>query len=279
MRAGRFSSSLRRVAVAALTMAVALGLTTSARARQDRLRGRETLPRPDVSESLALVLNIPAFRLDVREDGTIVRSYRVAVGMRRFATPTGDFAISRIIWNPWWHPPDAEWAAKDTITPPGPRNPMGKVKLLLDGPYYLHGTPLVESLGHAASHGCIRMRSEDAADLARLLQRYGGADVSDALMDSVTQSWRPTRTINLAVFVPVTITYELAEVRDSMLMVYPDVYRRAGTAVPQLVMQALVASAIDSADVSPDAVREVIRKAQLEAVSVPVRMVLRRPEQ
>ena len=31
--------------------------------------------------------------------------------------------------------------------------------------YFLHGAPIVSSIGNAASHGCVRMKSEDAIDL------------------------------------------------------------------------------------------------------------------
>ena len=97
------------------------------------------LPR-DVT--LAIEINVPAFRLDVRADTQVIRSFAIAVGMRRYPTPTGDFVISEVQWNPWWNPPDSPWAENDTVTPPGPGNPMGKVKLPLGSLLFVHGTPL-----------------------------------------------------------------------------------------------------------------------------------------
>jgi hypothetical protein len=197
--------------------------------------------------------------------------------MRRYKTPTGEFEISRVIWNPWWYPPDAEWAAKDSVTPPGPSNPMGKVKLLLNGPYYLHGTPLVSSLGSAASHGCVRMRSEDAAELARIAQRHGGADVSAEFMDSVMASWKRTRVVDLDAFIPVSIVYRIAEVRDSMLTVYPDVYRRASSGVAAHVVQALLDQGHDSSQIAMAAVRELVRRGRTKAVTVTLEKLLSTP--
>lgn len=240
-------------------------------------------PRPAAStkagrvqqpQALSLELNIPAFRLDVRDGSTLVRSYPVAVGMRRFKTPTGDFEITRIIWNPWWYPPDAEWAAKDTVTPPGPANPMGKVKLMFNGPYYVHGTPLASSIGRAASHGCVRMRNEDAVDLARIVQKYGGVEVTDLLMDSLTTAWKKTRQLSLASFVPVTIVYRTAEVRDLVLTLYPDVYRRQRDTPYERALAALRAAGIDSAAIDTQAVRRLVHRASRAVVTVPLQQVL-----
>jgi hypothetical protein len=206
--------------------------------------------QPGQSQLLWLELNIPAFRLTVWTDSTLVRSYSVAVGMRRYKTPTGDFEIARIVWNPWWYPPDAEWAALDTVTPPGPGNPMGKVKLMFNGPYYLHGTPAVSSLGHAASHGCVRMRNEDAVELAQLVQRFAGLEVADALLDTLTNTWRKTRVFRLERFTPVTVLYRTAEVSDSVLTLFPDVYRRHPQGLYGPAMLALYDAGVDTISIN-----------------------------
>lgn len=50
---------------------------------------------------LRIVINIPAYRLDVYADSVIVDSAVVAVGAVMFPTPRGSFQITRIEWNPW----------------------------------------------------------------------------------------------------------------------------------------------------------------------------------
>jgi lipoprotein-anchoring transpeptidase ErfK/SrfK len=107
------------------------------------------LARAD-SAPISLALNVPAFRLDVMEDGERTRSYAVAVGSIEYPTPRGQYAITRVEWNPWWIPPESDWARDEKPTPPGPANPMGRVKLHFRPTYYLHGTPSERSIGSAA---------------------------------------------------------------------------------------------------------------------------------
>jgi lipoprotein-anchoring transpeptidase ErfK/SrfK len=112
----------------------------------------------------------------VLRGGETVREYQVAVGQARHPTPTGSFRVNRLIWNPRWVPPDAEWAREKRAREPGdPRNPMGRVKIFFRAPdYYIHGTRETDSLGQAESHGCVRMRNADVIELARMVMENGG---------------------------------------------------------------------------------------------------------
>jgi len=209
---------------------------------------------------LSIEINVPAYRLDVRGDTGIVRSFPVAVGMRRYPTPTGDFEITEVHWNPWWRPPDSPWAEKDTVTPPGPRNPMGKVKLPLGSVLYVHGTPQVASIGTAASHACIRMRNTDAVALAKLVQEYTGTDVPEAATDSLLRRWRPNRRIALESPVPVRIVYHLVELHGDTLVVHPDVYRRGRVTIEADALALLATAGYDTATVDRDLIRSVAEK-------------------
>jgi L,D-transpeptidase ErfK/SrfK len=52
------------------------------------------------------------------------------------------------------------------MIPPGPDNPLGTRALDLSAPgIRIHGTPDDASIGHYASHGCIRMHIPDSEDL------------------------------------------------------------------------------------------------------------------
>jgi lipoprotein-anchoring transpeptidase ErfK/SrfK len=52
----------------------------------------------------------------------------------------------------------------------GPNSPVGVVWIDLDVEHYgIHGTPEPTRVGHAESHGCVRLTNWDAAKLAALV--------------------------------------------------------------------------------------------------------------
>jgi len=141
--------------------------------------GRDTTPEQPTALEAPLVLkaNLGARILFVKRGDSTLKTYAVAVGQEKYPTPLGTFTIRKIVWNPSWKPPpDADWAKGKTAKGPGdPGNPMKVVKIFFQEPdYYIHGTGDVESLGSAASHGCLRMDPSEVADLAKLLMEHGG---------------------------------------------------------------------------------------------------------
>lgn len=127
-------------------------------------------------ENFTLIADVSDRTLYVMSGDRVVRSYPVSVGEPGYDTPTGQFTIRRMIWNPDWRPPPSRWARDKKYEAPGsPGNPMGRVKMFFREPdFYIHGTGLTSSLGNARSHGCIRMRNIDAVELARLVMVNGG---------------------------------------------------------------------------------------------------------
>lgn len=145
---------------AALTLALFLAFAGTARAGELRIE-----------------VDLSAKMLSVYHDGERTDTYTIAVGTDAHPTPTGTFQVRRIIWNPSWvPPPDAEWAEDETRKEPGdPDNPMKTAKIFFDQPdYYIHGTGDVGSLGEEASHGCLRMKPAEVAELARTLMEHEG---------------------------------------------------------------------------------------------------------
>jgi len=134
-----------------------------------------------VTGPLTMAVSTQKKILVVRIGGTEMRRYSVAVGTKSKPTPMGQFTVKHIVWNPSWHPPDEKWAkGKKPAGPGDPKNPMKIVKIFFQEPdYYIHGTDAEDSLGSAASHGCIRMAQEDVYKLARYLQDHAGAAKSD----------------------------------------------------------------------------------------------------
>lgn len=146
-----------------------------------------------ISGPLTMAASTQKKILVVRIGPQDVRHYDVAVGTKKHATPGGRFTVKHIVWNPAWNPPDEKWAKGKDPTPPGhPKNPMRGVKLFFQEPdYYIHGTNDEESIGSAASHGCIRMVEVDAVELARYLMEHTGAGKPDSWYDKVLSGSKP----------------------------------------------------------------------------------------
>lgn len=112
--------------------------------------------------------------------------------------------------------------------PPGPKNPLGRVKFDLPNAFgvYLHDTPSrasIQQSGRAASHGCIRL--SNALGLADALLTDSGG-LSDARRKKLLSTWQ-TKTVTLSQPVPVHIVYETVWVDDSgVVHTRPDVYGR-----------------------------------------------------
>ena len=126
---------------------------------------------------ITLHADLSSRMLTVKRGNETIKTYQVAVGQPRYPTPPGSYSIRKIVWNPSWRPPpDAKWAQGKSAKGPGePGNPMKVAKIFFKEPdYYIHGTGDVESLGDAASHGCLRMDPNEVADLAKLVMTEGG---------------------------------------------------------------------------------------------------------
>ncbi len=221
------------------------------------------LSGPAVAQApIRVDLNIPALRLVVWEGDQILETYPVAVGMPGFDTPTGHFTISHAEWNPWWHPPThREWARNEVPTPPGPNNPMGRVKLFFMPLYFFHGTPDGESIGTPASHGCVRLRNTDVVELSRLLHEKAAPQISAAELTRLASRPGATQRVNFRAQIDVTIRYDLVVVDRSEIFAYPDIYNR-NRIHSESVYQALLAAGYDISEVDGADVRRFVDSAR-----------------
>lgn len=147
--------------------------------------------------------------LYVQKGDTTLKTFQVAVGTEKYPTPRGTFRIRKMIWNPSWRPPpNSDWARGKKARDPGdPKNPMKVVKIFFKEPdYYLHGTGEVESLGSAASHGCIRMDPDEIAELARLIMAHGGQPREENWFLRLIHSRREEKPIYLDNPIAITVT-------------------------------------------------------------------------
>jgi lipoprotein-anchoring transpeptidase ErfK/SrfK len=128
------------------------------------------------AQDVRLEVSLAARELRVFRGGQQIETHPVAVGSEEWPTPTGEWSIGQVIWNPRWIPPQQEWAEDEETKEPGdPENPLGRAQLVYQAPNSIHGTNAPESLGQAVSHGSIRVSNEVALRLARMLSEAGGA--------------------------------------------------------------------------------------------------------
>jgi lipoprotein-anchoring transpeptidase ErfK/SrfK len=110
-----------------------------------------------------IVIRRGSHTLTLYEGARFVARFGIAVGAPSYPTPIGRFEIATLQRDPWWYPPDSDWAAGQEPVPPGPGNPLGTRWMGLSEPLIgIHGTPDAASIGYSASHGCVRMHIPDA---------------------------------------------------------------------------------------------------------------------
>lgn len=226
---------------------------------------------PEQRAARSVVVNIPAFRLDVVEEGSSVLSLRVMVGRKSWPTPIFQDEMESAVLNPAWNVPasiasreilpklaadpghltaenleaHAGWSGPEVTAgeidlaawrrnpsayrlrqPPGPGNPLGRVKFLFPNRFnvYLHDTnarSLFARADRALSHGCVRV--EEPFRLVEALFRddleWGGGRLEEAAATG------RSRWVRVPGRVPVSLVYFTAHVRDDGgLELYSDVY-------------------------------------------------------
>jgi lipoprotein-anchoring transpeptidase ErfK/SrfK len=119
----------------------------------------------------ALIVNRGAFKLTLYKHLKAVKSYSVAIGAVGLDTPAGLYHIQNKAVDPAWTKPNSSWvpeAERGKVVPGGdPANPLKARWLGIFNGAGIHGVDPSEygTIGHAASHGCVRMRIPDVEDL------------------------------------------------------------------------------------------------------------------
>lgn len=115
------------------------------------------LPAPVKAELLVSVSKSQQ-RLSVTVDGAETYRWPVSTGTRGHETPSGNFRPIRLERH--------SYSRQYELTP------MPWAMFFHRG-YAVHGTIEAYNLGHAASHGCVRLRPDNAATLFSLMRRQG----------------------------------------------------------------------------------------------------------
>ena len=185
-----------------------------------------------VPSDTRIVVNIPAYRMDLFKDGSLVKSYKIGIGYPEFPLPQGVRKAQTIIFNPTWTPPDSPWVAKMNVTPgekveAGSKlNPLGPIKIPIGMPSLIHGGKSPAKLGTFASHGCVGLTNAQVKDFARMLGSISGTQISANSISSYLKNPTETKVVKLSQMIPVELRYETIVLEDGKLHVYKDVYRQ-----------------------------------------------------
>ena len=179
-----------------------------------------------------VVVNIPAFRMDVFQDGSLLKSYQVGIGYPEFPLPQGLRKAQTIIFNPTWTPPDEPWVARmkgvapgETVEAGSRENPLGPIKIPIGLPSLIHGGKAPAKIGKFASHGCVGMTNNQIKDFAMLLGKASNTDLSQTAVNDYLKNKTKTETVKLNQSVPVELRYETIVLEDDgKLHIYRDVY-------------------------------------------------------
>ena len=220
----------------------------------------QMLPGPNaVPTDTRIVVNIPEFRMDLFQDGSLVKSYKVGIGYPEFPLPMGLRKANQIIFNPTWTPPDSPWVAKMKNATPGETikagdkdNPLGPIKIPIGLPSLIHGGKSPAKIGKFASHGCVGLTTPQIKDFAALLARASNTnEISQQTIDSYLQDRERTKTVKLNQTVPVELRYETIVLEDGKLHIYKDVYAQ-DTNTEENLRKVLSANGVKFEDLSED---------------------------
>ncbi len=103
-------------------------------------------------------IHLGSQRMVVTIDGIKAGEYVVSTGKKGYRTPVGDYKPTRM---------HKKYYSRKYHNSPMPNS------IFFTGGYAVHGTYEVARLGKPASHGCVRMHPNDAAQLFGLVRDHG----------------------------------------------------------------------------------------------------------
>lgn len=140
-------------------------------ARTEHMPPKVNTQQIDKEYATTLVIDRSNFRLKLYKDLKLLKTYPIAIGMVGLETPAGLYHIQNKAVNPAWTMPNSSWVAaadRGTVIPGGSAaNPLKARWLGIFNGAGIHGIDPSEygTIGHAASHGCVRMTIDDVVDL------------------------------------------------------------------------------------------------------------------
>ncbi|WP_315924490.1 L,D-transpeptidase [Mesorhizobium sp. SP-1A] len=110
------------------------------------------------SASLEARINVATQTMTVSRYGQVIYRWKVSTARRGYFTPRGTYRPQRL---------HRMWYSRKYDNSPMPYS------VFFRGGYAIHGTGAVRQLGRPASHGCVRLHTQNAAEFYALVREAG----------------------------------------------------------------------------------------------------------
>lgn len=107
-------------------------------------------------------------RLSVSVNGEEAYRWPVSTGRKGYTTPAGTYRPTRL---------ERHWYSRKYEMAPMPWS------VFFHRGYAVHGTTEAQNLGRPASHGCVRLRPDNASVLYSMIRRYGAKQTKVVVLD------------------------------------------------------------------------------------------------
>ncbi|MCF6101035.1 L,D-transpeptidase [Mesorhizobium muleiense] len=115
----------------------------------------------DAANQIVARISLSQQTMEVLVDGRPTFAWKVSTGGKGHVTPIGSFKPTRM---------HQMWYSRKYDNAPMPHSVFFK------GGYAVHATNFVKRLGQPASHGCVRLHPDNAADFYQLVDIFGPAN-------------------------------------------------------------------------------------------------------
>ena len=116
-----------------------------------------------VDGPVSITVDITTQVMKVSSEGRTIYTFDVSTGRKGYTTPTGSYRPIRM---------HKMWYSSKYENSPMPHS------IFFYGGYAIHGTGDIKNLGTVASHGCVRLHPDNAADFYQLVEVFGPANTS-----------------------------------------------------------------------------------------------------
>ncbi|MCP3668878.1 MAG: L,D-transpeptidase [Gammaproteobacteria bacterium] len=133
------------------------------------------------AKEVEVTIDLAKQRMEVFVDGYRKHKWKVSTARKGYTTPVGDY---KPLWISRMH------YSKKYDNAPMPYS------IFFNGGYAIHGTNHTRRLGRTASHGCVRLHTNNARKLYKMVRKYGKKNmkimvrrhVDDALVGNYTSN-------------------------------------------------------------------------------------------